>query len=812
MSIKKAQSIDIIVSFLMESGVKLLLGDLKEAINRGVKIRLLTGNYLHITEPSALYLIREVLGEQLDLRLYNVPNKSFHPKAYMFHGESDSEIYVGSSNISRGALTKSVEWNYRFNKSSNPVDFNHFYDTFVDLFQHHSTPVTDDVLEAYSKSWSKPRIFSKPQEQADWDAEQGVVVPLGEENTAEDGRAERQVINLYEPRGAQIEALYALKHTREEGWDRGMVVAATGIGKTYLAAFDSQTYKRVLFVAHREEILNQAEDSFKKVRQIENTGFFYNDRKDTEAEATFALVQTLGKEKYLNQAFFAKDTFDYIVIDECHHATAKQYEAIRNYFKPKFWLFLTATPTRLDNEDVFEIANYNTVYEVRLQEAINKDWLVPFRYYGVYDDTVNYDEIAMRNGKYDTEALDAGLMATQRADLVLKHYLKYNSKRAMGFCSSKAHAEYMANYFKQNKIKVAAVYSGEQGKMAMDRVEALDKLEKGELQVVFSVDMFNEGVDVPSIDMVLFLRPTESEVIFLQQLGRGLRKHKNKEYLIVLDFIGNYKKANLMPFLLGTKAYTEQEKRKENPQNMALPEGCLIDFDFRLIDLFKEMGKKQRDLRDCILEAYEVIKQDREERPTRTVLYSHMEQELYARMKGRTKENVLNDYLSFLKETGDLNKEEERLLGSRAGDFINRIENTDMSRTYKMPLLLSFYNEGNIRLKVTEDDVLQSYRNFYDTESNNIDLLQDKSGQDYKNWDDKRWMKLIKDNPVNALLNSASDFFRQEEGYVLTLDECLLPFLELETFKMHFKDAIDYRLTKYYRERFNKKMEKKKKE
>lgn len=791
----------------MESGVKLLLGDLKEAIGRGVKIRLLTGNYLHITEPSALYLIREALGEHLDLRLYNVPNKSFHPKAYMFHNPLQSEIYVGSSNISRGALTKSVEWNYRFTKSSNPTDFDHFYQTFLDLFEHHSTVVTDEVLAAYSKSWTKPRIFAKPEEQQAWDEEQGVDMPLGEESEI-DFQQERQVIPLYEPRGAQIEALYALKHTREEGWDRGIVVAATGIGKTYLAAFDSKDYKRILFVAHREEILKQAEDSFKKVRQTDDTGFFYGNQKDSDKEATFALVQTLGKSEYLNEAFFAPDAFDYIIIDECHHATAKNYEAIRNYFKPKFWLFLTATPTRLDNEDVFEIANYNTVYEVCLQEAINKDWLVPFRYYGIYDDTINYDEIAMKNGKYDQTELDKGLMIVKRADLVLKHYKKYNSKRAMGFCSSKAHAEYMADYFNKHKVSAVAVYSGEQGQMAMNRAEALEKLEKGELQVVFSVDMFNEGVDVPSIDMVLFLRPTESEVVFLQQLGRGLRKYKGKAYLIVLDFIGNYKKANLMPFLLGTKEYTEKEKRKENPQNLELPEGCLIDFDFRLIDLFKEMGKKQRNLKECVAEAYECIKEEQKERPTRTVLYSHMENELYTRMKGKAKDNIFNDYLGFLKEMGDTTPEEEMLLGGRGGDFINCIENTDMSRTYKMPLLLSFYNNGQIRMKVTESDVVEAYRQFYNTGSNNIDLLQDKGSQDYKAWDDSRWLKLIKANPVKAFLNSASDFFKEEEGYVLCLDECLAPYLTQEAFKSHFKDAIDYRLTKYYRERFNKKNKK----
>ena len=790
-SIEKAESIDIIVSFLMESGVRLMLKDLQKAIERGVHIRILTGNYLQITEPSALYLIREKLGEKLDLRLYNVPNKSFHPKAYFFHRKTESEIYIGSSNISRGALTKSIEWNYRFTKSSNEVDFNHFYYTFEDLFQNHATVVTDEVLAAYSKSWTKPRIFShKPLELED--------IKM---HTEED---KRDVIPLYEPRGAQIEALYALKRAREEGWDRGIIVAATGIGKTYLAAFDSKDYKRILFIAHREEILKQAAESFKRIRPTDEEGFFYSSHKDTDKDMIFALVQTLGKKSYLQESYFKPDDFDYIIIDECHHATAKNYEAIRNYFKPKFWLFLTATPTRMDHADVFELANYNTVYEITLQEAINKDFLVPFRYYGVYDDTVNYDEIAYKHGKYEQHELDIRLMVEKRADLVLKNYLKYQSKCAMGFCSSKAHAEYMAHYFNKQGVKATAVYSGEQGEMSMERGEALQKLAKGTLQVIFSVDMFNEGVDVPNIDMVLFLRPTESPIVFLQQLGRGLRKDKGKSYLTVLDFIGNYRKAHMMPFLLGTQTYTAHEMKKLNPQNMTLPEGCLVDFDFRLIDLFKEMSKKERNLKACIIEEYENIKAEILVRPTRVQLYTHMEQEIYNRMKRQSKENVFNDYLTFIKEMEDITEEENKLLNSRAVDFIRCIETTDMSRTYKMPLLLAFYNKGDMKLAITEQEAIESFKAFYAIGANNIDLMQDKSNRAYESWSDKKWLSLIKNNPVKFLLKSAHDFFKEKPDYLLALDDSLAPFIDNEVFKEHFKDAIDYRVTRYYRERFKK--------
>lgn len=790
-SIEQAESIDIIVSFLMESGVRLILKDLQKAIERGVRIRILTGNYLHITEPSALYLIREILGEKLDLRLYNVPNKSFHPKAYFFHRKTESEIYIGSSNISRGALTKSIEWNYRFTKSSNELDFNHFYYTFEDLFHNHATVVTDEVLVAYSKSWTKPRIFShKPLELEDIKT-----------HTEDD---KRDVIPLYEPRGAQIEALYALKRSREEGWDKGIIVAATGIGKTYLAAFDSKDYKRILFIAHREEILKQAAESFKRIRPKDEEGFFYSSQKDTGKDMIFALVQTLGKKSYLQESYFKPDDFDYIIIDECHHATAKNYEAIRNYFKPKFWLFLTATPTRMDNADVFELANYNTVYEITLQEAINKDFLVPFRYYGIYDDTVNYDEITYRHGKYEQYELDIRLMVEKRADLVLKNYLKYQSKCAMGFCSSKVHAEYMAKYFNKHGVKATAVYSGDQGEMSMERSEALQKLTNGELRVIFSVDMFNEGVDVPNIDIVLFLRPTESPIVFLQQLGRGLRKYKGKSYLTVLDFIGNYRKAHMMPFLLGTQTYTEQEMKKLNPQNIRLPEGCLVDFDFRVIDLFKEMSKKERDLRACIVEEYENIKEETLVRPTRVQLYTHMEQEVYNRMKRQSKENVFNDYLTFIKEMRDITDEENKLLNSRAVDFIRCIETTDMSRTYKMPLLLAFYNKGDVKLAITDKDAIESFKDFYAVGANNIDLMQDKSNKAYKAWSDKKWLSLIKNNPVKFLLKSAYDFFKEKPDYLLALDDSLAPFIDNEVFKEHFKDAIDYRVTRYYRERFKK--------
>lgn len=238
MSIRNAKRIDIIVSFLMESGVRLILSDLKAALDKGAEIRLLTGNYLGITQPSALYLVKKELANQIDLRFYNQKDRSFHPKAYIFHYQSGSEIYIGSSNVSRSALTSGIEWNYRFSSGKDKRNFDLFYNTFTDLFENHSVVIDDEELKRYSKNWHKPAV-SRDLEKYD---------------NLED-YPEGKVTSLFQPRWAQIEALYALEDSRAEGAVKGLVQAATGIGKTYLAAFDSEKYERVLFVAHREEIL-----------------------------------------------------------------------------------------------------------------------------------------------------------------------------------------------------------------------------------------------------------------------------------------------------------------------------------------------------------------------------------------------------------------------------------------------------------------------------------------------------------------------------------------------------------------------------
>ncbi len=790
MSMAEAEAVDIIVSFLMESGVRMLLKDMKRALNRGVRIRILTGNYLGITQPSALYLIKQELGERVDLRLYNEKSRSFHPKSYIFHYDSSNEIYIGSSNISRSALTSGIEWNYKFSDRQDKENYELFYETFEDLFFNHSIIIDDEELKRYSKAWKKPAV-SKDLAQYD----------MIEENN-------EKVKMLFQPRGAQIEALYALEESRREGATKGLIYAATGIGKTYLAAFDSLKYERVLFVAHREEILKQAASSFKNVRNSEDYGFFDGKAKDTDKSVIFASVATLGRLEYLNEKYFPVDYFNYVIIDECHHMVTKQYKAIVDYFKPQFLLGLTATPERMDGKNIYEICDYNVPYQISLKEAINKGLLVPFHYYGIYDET-DYSGLRIVKGHYEEQELNQAYIGNvRRYDLIYKYYRKYRSSRAIGFCCSKQHAEDMAKEFCKRGISAVAVYSGENGEYAEERNEAIKKLKNGEIHVIFSVDMFNEGVDIASLDMVMFLRPTESPIVFLQQLGRGLRIYKGKQYLNVLDFIGNYEKAGKTPMLLsGERSFANKiaDKNIYEYQDFEYPEDCLVDFDMRLIDLFKEMDKKKLTVKIQIQREYFRVKELLDgKRPTRMELFTYMDDDIYQYCVcgGHAKENPFRKYLVFLNEMGELSDDEQKLYTGIGREFIETIETTEMNKVYKMPILYSFYNHGNIRLAVTDEEVLESWKEFFDTGTNWKDFPGIDTYEDYKKLTDKKHLSKAKSMPIKRLKMSGKGFFVEKEGYALALREELGEVVENVVLKEHMKDVLEYRSMEYYRRRY----------
>lgn len=769
-AIRKSRKIRIVAAFIRESGIRLILEDLRYAVDSGAKVQILTGLYLGITEPSALYLLKMCFGNSIEIRIFKHNDISFHPKTYIFEDEQTGEIYIGSSNISASALESGVEWNYRIARNESKEVFSQFYDNFNFLFYEHSVELTDELLKDYSIGWKRNSLLKKEPHSRLRDRTRV--------RAAEDNAAYKIDTVKPEPYGAQIEALYFLEQARSEV-SKGLVVMATGVGKTYLAAFDSINYKRILFIAHREEILNQAYKTFAKVMPEKTLGMFKASVTEKDADVIFASVQTLGKAKYLCEEWFKPDHFDYIIIDEFHHVAAQSYKAIVEYFKPKFLLGLTATPFRMDNKDIYSYCDDNLIYEINLKEAIERDYLVPFHYYGIYDDT-DYSEINFRNGKYDEKELEDALSRPKRAELVLKYYKRYGKSKAIAFCSSIKHADFMTEAFVAAGIPAAAVHTGE-GPYSEDRKIAIERLVNGELNILFVVDIFNEGVDIPEVDTVLFLRPTESYTVFLQQLGRGLRKHENKDYTVVLDFIGNYKLAPVLPFLLSGKNPMVKEKRAQ--YELTFPEGCNVQFDMKLIDLFEEM-KKHDKLSVRLENDYFRLYSMYGKRPLRTDLFEGSDIP--------TREYLKSGYLQFLNSINELNEEEKGWLGTKAEGFLKELEKMAMDKLYKIPTISCFINGNRLLNKVSADRVAESMMEFYKNPLYAPDM-QDEGNRDYMNWTLQKYRAKAIQMPIRFISKSSDYFIYDEINQELILDPDIAA-IESDTFIEHVKDILQYRL------------------
>jgi len=758
-AIERAQSIRFIVSFIMESGAKLLAPHLQKAAERGVPIRVLTGRYLSITEPSALYCLLDSLGGAVELRFYDGEIKAFHPKAYIFEYDNEAEIFIGSSNISRTALTDGIEWNYRFIKSQHPEEYQKFSQTFEELFYNHSQAITEEVLKEYALDWKRPTVLQAGQPVA---------------------RPEKP-----QPRGAQVEALYYLKRAREEGVDKGIVVAATGVGKTHLAAFDSLSFEKVLFVAHREEIIQQAAAVFQSLRQESRIGFYTGARKDKGADLYFSTIQSLSRDENLKE--FPPDFFNYIVIDEFHHAAAASYRKVLSYFKPDFLLGLTATPYRMDNQDIFLLCDDNVIYEINLKQAIERGLLVPFHYNAAYD-TTDYGQIRESQGKYVVEDLEEHLSRLERADLILNHYQKFAGERTLGFCVSIKHAEYMAEFFNSHGIPSVAVHS--QGGSPRD--EAVKALENGEVKVIFAVDIFNEGVDIPSLDTVMFLRPTESYVVFLQQLGRGLRKCGDKEYLTVLDFLGNYKRVHYLPLLLaGENPWDPDVSRARRLTDYEYPQGCSVNFDFRLIDLFEEMAARDP-LPVRMRDTYLRLKEQLGSRPTRVELYQGSDIPM--------REYLKDGWLQFIASMEDLTELESSWLGTAAEEFLKSLEKTRLTKAYKLPTVSAFLQGGTIVERVPLERIGQEMMDFYHQHPLHQQDLNNQSNRNWREWKVDQFSQLARKNPVKFLARER--FFHYDEiNRVMYLDENLKPYLSPQLAE-HVRDILEFRRIDYFRKRY----------
>ena len=377
----------------------------------------------------------------------------------------------------------------------------------------------------------------------------------------------------------QIAALNALKSIRNENKNKALLISATGTGKTYLSAFDVKAFnpKRMLFVVHRENIAQNAMMSFQKIINNHSFGIFTGNKKETDADYIFSTIQTIHKQEY--RKMFDPDDFDYIIIDEVHRAGANSYQELINYFKPKFMLGMSATPERSDDFDIYQMFDYNIAYEIRLQQAMEYDLLCPFHYYGITDLQVN--------GVSLEDKSDFNHLTSQsRVDHIIEQINNYGFSgdrvRGLVFCSRKDEAKELSNLFNQRGYKTVAL-TGEDDENK--RRDAMDKLETDDsvdyLDYIFTVDIFNEGIDIPKVNQVIMLRPTESAIVFVQQLGRGLRKDHSKEYVVVIDFIGNYEKNFLIPIALSSnQSYNKDTLRRfVSEGSLLIPGASTINFD-----------------------------------------------------------------------------------------------------------------------------------------------------------------------------------------------------------------------------------------
>lgn len=448
-----------------------------------------------------------------------------------------------------------------------------------------------------------------------------------------------------EPNEIQKKALAQIKLRREQGWNKGIVILPTGTGKTFLSAFDSQEFKgRILFVVHRLDILKQNKEAYETIYPKENIGLLTGEvQEDIDARILFASKDTLRN----RLSDFEEDTFEYIVIDEVHHSEAETYKSILYYFKPSFMLGLTATPDRMDRKDIFELFDYQKIYEYSLNQAITDGYIVPYNYYGLKDN-IDYSKIKYNGQKYDVKDLDKHLIIPQRNQRILEEYLeKGQGNKAIGFCCSVNHAEAMACFFSSRGVPSIAITS----KSEEDKSELISQFRDNKYDVAFTVDLFNEGVDFPDVRVLLFLRPTESKTVFLQQLGRGLRLCGSKDSVTVLDFIGNYKKANFIRSILSegqrTEARNEKTKAFEKFVYVYNPK-CTVQFDAEVEQILDEQDESNREVtKDDLIAAYYELAETLGRKPSKQDITNQGRYSVSQYIK------VFGGWIGFLREIGE---------------------------------------------------------------------------------------------------------------------------------------------------------------
>jgi superfamily II DNA or RNA helicase/HKD family nuclease len=541
------------VAFLTSSGFATLANAFKELEEKGVKGKVLVSQYLNFTQPEALKKISQLKNIELKI----MTKGDFHSKGYLFKNKDIYNLIIGSSNLTQAALCKNKEWNLKVSASSSSELIYQTIEEFKSEFDK-ATPVTSEFILKYDLHYRGQFEYNKQILEYLLPEKSEVILP-----------------NIM-----QIEALENLKNLRAKKKSKALLISATGTGKTFLAAFDVLEFKpkKLLFIVHRLTIAQEAMKSFKKILGDKiKMGIYSGSEKTLDADYIFSTVQTISKVEHLER--FNNLEFDYIVIDETHRAGADSYKRIINYFNPSFLLGMTATPERTDGLDIFQLFDYNIAFEIRLHRALEEEMLSPFHYYGVTDISIN-DEIISDKRDFNL------LTSKERVDKIIEKSNYYGcdngNLRGLIFCSKNEESKELSIEFNKRGFLTCSLdkdSSEEKRKDAIRLLQSDDKSEK--LDYIFTVDIFNEGIDIPKINQIIMLRPTQSAIVFIQQLGRGLRKIDSKEYLTVIDFIGNYSNNFLIPIALyGDKSYNKDTLRNLiSTGSQLIPGASTINFD-----------------------------------------------------------------------------------------------------------------------------------------------------------------------------------------------------------------------------------------
>lgn len=647
------------VAFVTLGGVTMILEQLKDLEARGVKGKILTGDYLTFTQPKALKKLLEFKNIELKI----LSDEKFHAKGYFFRKGDIWTMIVGSSNLTQTALTVNFEWNLKINSLKDGKIATEILNNFYDVFN--KIPALDmDFLLEYERVYNLSKEYTKKKKQ------------------------EIREYKEITPNIMQKQALENLNNLRN--YERkGLLISATGTGKTYLSAFDVRNAnpKRVLFIAHRKTILQKAKETYENILRDKKI-VIYGEEDIDEADVVFAMIQTLSKENHMTK--FSPDYFDYIVVDEVHHGGAKSYQSVLNYFIPKFLLGMTATPERGDNFDIYKLFDNNIAYEIRLHDALKEELLSPFHYFGISDIEIDGELINEKSGIKK-------LTADARVNHIIEKskFYGYSGDKIHGliFVSRIDEALLLEEKFQERGVKAIALTGDDSDEK---RERSIAQLENGEIEYIITVDIFNEGVDIPCVNQVILLRPTESSIVYIQQLGRGLRKYPDKEYVVILDFIGNYEKNFLIPIAVSQNSNYDKDYMKRfimNGTDMIPGQSSIIFEEIVKERIFENINRTNFSTKKNIEKDFILLEKQLGRVP---MLYDFFEKNMIEPSVILKYKKTYDEVLRILKP-----REEFPTLDSRESNYLTFLSSffTPAKRVHEMVILQELLNKERVSIE-----------------------------------------------------------------------------------------------------------------